>query len=161
MNDDYRLYSFVAGLALSGLQRGLQTAHVIGEMSSLELPAQSAAFSLWAKYDKTIIICDALTHGGVLRTHAELEKFGANFKLPVALFREDEETMNFMATACGIIVPKKFYGAFPEVGRILGTLASFTIYDDDAGDKPIVQYYEGTIEYDFCAFLKSFRLAQS
>jgi hypothetical protein len=75
-------------------------------------------YSDWAENDKTIIICGAGNHAGVmtafkqLRAHNNVLSYvGVYEQLPLALFLEDEQSMNRMATACGIVVPDRFFDA--------------------------------------------------
>lgn len=108
--ENYRLYSFVAGLYLSPLQCGLQTAHVVSEIVVGLRSRQDGAFMEWAAKDKTIIICDAGNHKGVLDCWAELKRTGVDTGLMCgAIFHEDEQSMNGMAAACGVIVPQKYW----------------------------------------------------
>jgi hypothetical protein len=110
---EFRLYSFVAGLYLSPLQRGLQTAHIVSELAAQAmdgLAGQIHAFSEWASKDKTIIICEASNYKGILDCWAELKRTGIDTGLVMgAIFRENEESMNCMATACGVLVPRKYW----------------------------------------------------
>lgn len=109
----YRLYAFVAAGYLSELQRGLQTAHAVSRMSrkyKTNTP-QVKAYSDWADHDETIIICTAFNHKGVVNCYEELLRVGEPMGLPVSLFREDEQSMNGMATACAIVVPQEYYDA--------------------------------------------------
>lgn len=103
---NYRLYTFVAHHYLSPLQCGLQTAHVVGDMSQ-KYP-DDEVFKTWADIDKTIIICGAGNHRGVVDCWTTMKPLCDQVKLPVAIFYEDERSMNRMATACGIVVPEKF-----------------------------------------------------
>jgi hypothetical protein len=116
IKQNYRLYSFVANGYLSPLQCGLQTAHVVGEIANDVASHKGEdihsyrAFFEWAEQDKTIIICAAFNHQGVVDCYAELERTGRGaLCLPSAIFREDERSMNSMATACGIVVPQKYW----------------------------------------------------
>lgn len=114
---NYRLYSFVANNYLSPLQCGLQTAHVVSELSRWPGSRQDDIYHDWANDDKTIIICSAGNHKGVLDCFAEIERTaGDALGLPYAIFREDDQSMNGMATACGVIVPEKYWGAIYEDG---------------------------------------------
>jgi len=111
---NYRLYSFVANHYLSPLQCGLQTAHVVGELAHRSNNIEPYIFHIfneWSSKDKTIIICAAGNQAGVLNAFDELATMQAAIELPIGLFREDEQSMNGMATACGIIVPEKIWGA--------------------------------------------------
>jgi len=111
---NYRLYSFVANHYISPLQCGLQTAHVVSEMATAAScsPASPATtdFHTWAREDKTIIICGAGNHKGVRDCYDQLYMLGfTELALQVAIFHEDLESMNCMATACGVIVPEKYW----------------------------------------------------
>lgn len=98
---NFRLYTFVANHYLSPLQCGLQTAHVVSELSrGHALSSAREAYAEWADRDKTIIICAGGNHQGVLECHAELVRTADGaLGMPVALFCEDEQSMNGMATA--------------------------------------------------------------
>lgn len=113
MSYKFRFYSFVANLYLSPLQQGLQTSHVQGEISGgcrNGTMVNPDAYVEWEGIDKTIIICAASNHRGVKECFAQLEVFGKALHLPHAIFHEDEDSMNGMATGCGIIVPEFLYG---------------------------------------------------
>ncbi len=167
---NYRLYSFVAGLYLSDLQKGLQTAHVVSEIASNYVnlggkphPAFQK-FTHWATTDKTIIILNALNQQGVLDAYAAIQQWERSrvfqeFPFPHALFREDEQSMNGMATACGIVLPENIYDT--------------RFYEDPCGNPDRFEhvklvdgvetvcdvYIEGTATFDFIKKLKSYRLA--
>jgi hypothetical protein len=115
---NYRLYSFVANHYLSPLQCGLQTAHVVGDMSVRYRHDQSekVIYDSWASDHKTIIICGAGNHAGVKAAYEKIyfTRDLETTSLPSAIFREDEQSMNGMATACGIIVPHVVYDAHYE-----------------------------------------------
>jgi hypothetical protein len=111
---NYRLYSFVAGLYLSDLQKGLQTAHVVGDLSQEYYDpetVESIAYATWAAEDKTIVICTAGNHKGVKDCAREIGKLSIELRLPFTIFFEDEESMNQMATAFGVVVPQILYSA--------------------------------------------------
>lgn len=169
MNINPRLYSFVAGLYLSPLQRGLQTAHVVSEITS-ELYHQSEAagdlFTVWAHIHKTIIILDAGNHRGVEDAFAKAYSFGEKFDLPTAIFHEDEDSMNGMATGCGIIVPDQFYDVKFEKDVVVRDHTEIEVgtyrHNEVLGTKTTYHtFYEGSPEFEFIEFLKSYRLAQS
>lgn len=151
---NYRLYTFVAHLYLSELQRGLQTAHVVSEMYATKQCGKARqAFGDWAENDKTIIICGAGTHSGVLACYAELKRTGDDaLCLPSAIFREDEDSMNSMATACGIVVPQKYWDAKFDVD------SQSYMYCDEI-NKYWLFYPLTHVEGQFIQHLKSFRLA--
>jgi hypothetical protein len=176
-SQNYRLYTFVAGLYLSELQKGLQTAHVVSEMVDNYMPMGGPAcnewvtFRDWADTDKTIIILNALNHGTVTRTFAEMAPWAKEAGLPIVLFHEDEESMNGMATACGIILPEIFWGARYVHGVNLtdGTYGLPTnptaswvppkyVYRSEDGTIDCT-YVEGSVTFNFLQLLKSFKMA--
>ena len=168
---NYRLYSFVAGLYLNELQKGLQTAHVVGDMAAQVVsatpmaPEAIHAFRSWASTDKTIIILNALNHGGVVQLESVLSELAAGLGLPCATFREDEVSMNGMATAIGIVVPEKYYNAVPYYERTIvnggqwvnGEQQGWTYTEPDNGE--VFVYGLNTTEGKLISTLKSYRLA--
>lgn len=160
---NYRLYSFVANAYLSPLQCGLQTAHVVSELSRVR-PGTSQAkhFADWAAKDKTIIICAAGNHKGVIECFAELKRTGGDaLGLPVAIFNEDEQSMNGMATACGVIVPEKYWDVMYETREQNGSEDRwvYSIKDANGVATSIKTYHENYPEGQFCRHLKGYRLA--
>jgi len=122
-----RAYFFVNS-ALSGIQKGLQVAHCAVEiglkatLTSDDFPELSRQYRRWRQDHKTIVvleggfhadlkkICELFLHG------VEGKRPGANpSDFPWAHFSEDEETMNGMMTAVGIILPERIY----EAARVL------------------------------------------
>lgn len=162
-SSEFRLYTFVANHYLSPLQCGLQTAHVVGELSrGFSFSSQREAFNEWVDKDKTIIICAAGNHQGVLNCHAELVRTGGAIGCPVALFREDEQSMNGMATACGVIVPRCYWDVVFEDGLENGLgFPSWTHAQvDDTGSVIAIHRYPLTHpEGQFVNHIKSYRLA--
>ena len=159
---NYRLYSFVAHHYLSPLQTGLQTAHVVSELSQFKFNTKQAEiFNEWASRDKTIIICGAGNHQGVLDCHAELFRTGSGaLALPVALFREDEQSMNGMATACGVIVPECYWSAKLEVGEDGNdNCAVYTDTDQSGTVLSMRRYFMTHPEGQFIKHIKGYRLA--
>lgn len=153
---NYRLYSFVANHYLSPLQCGLQTAHVVSELfvgyadTNCNVP-----LSEWANNDKTIIICAAGNHVGVVACYHKFVEYKKNYaydNLPYVIFREDRDSMNGMATACGIIVPEFLYDAQP----IDDTNLNWQWVPKDVTLSTIKLT---KAETEFCKYLKSFRLA--
>jgi hypothetical protein len=89
-----------------------------------------------------------------------------HLRLPTAMFYEDKESMNGMATACGVIVPQvlwdvtftpsqSFSGA---EGKMPSWKPAFYQHIPTNGD-PTIIYGEGSVEFSFCKLLKSFRFA--
>lgn len=165
---NYRLYSFVANHYLSPLQCGLQTAHVVSELSTICADEPTAikrtAFSHWAKNDKTIIICGAGNHKGVVDSYAALQNTAAHLGMPVALFREDEQSMNGMATACGVIVPEQYWNVeFVDETSHMDKNGHFVDvpgrWEHTTTSPSMVRYSVTSLEGQFISHLKSFRLA--
>lgn len=176
----YRLYSFVAGLYLSPLQSGLQTAHAVSEMHS-DLLADRLVYRLvprtkprevfdeWAQNGKTIIICNALNSAGVEEAYTRLQYFGEKLDLPITIFHEDEQSLNGAATATAVVVPEHFFDAKPHVfhkshGFWKSLFTKETVVSSKAciytkADGTTQRYEEDSVEYEFIAFLKSYRLA--
>lgn len=155
---NYRLYTFVANHYLSPLQCGLQTAHVVGELSQMHFYRN--IFERWAKVDKTIIICAAGNHKGVVDAFEQIRTITvirADMHLPYSIFHEDEQSMNGMATACGIIVPERIYDAkeIPCVPAEFGFTGSYGFFDPDKFEWSVLSNEETELH----KFLKSFRLA--
>lgn len=173
--DNYRLYSFVAGLYLSPLQNGLQTAHAVSEMyADLEegTTKNMDAFRAWASKDKTIIICNALNSAGVGEAYNKATFYGTRLNLPSTVFNEDTQSLNDAPTAAAIIVPRCYYDAQraqkPAEPAFFSKIAAYIFgarpvskvaftFTDDAGF--VHEYDHGSIEADFIKFLKSYRLA--
>lgn len=163
---NYRLYSFVANHYLSPLQCGLQTAHVVSEIFSkinfFPLHLQKAVQD-WALKDKTIIICGAGNHKGVTDCWTELQRTGIDTGLVAgAIFHEDEQSMNFMATACGVIVPEQYWDVTYEDGIQNGL--GYERYLHAVKDKnhqviDVVEFPLSLPEGMFIKHIKSFRLA--
>ena len=143
----YRFYSFVANHYLSPLQCGLQTAHAVARMSVEPFVTTQQQFKQWAEVDQVIIICGAGNQAGVVNCYETMLALNAaapySDQLPVVLFREDQQSMNCMATACGILVPSSLYDAVddPTVGWCNGNT--------------VLSYNQAAM----AAFLKSYRLA--
>ena len=140
----FRFYSFVAHHYLSPLQCGIQTAHAVSELSI----QQTEQFGRWANEDKTIIICGAGNQAGVVQAWEEFRNFSVYHNIPIdlTLFREDQQSMNEMVTACGIIVSDYYYGA---------TLADMSLTQ---WIPPIDGQEYTPDELQFVRYLKSFRL---
>lgn len=125
MKPTYRFYSFVAGLYLSPLQRGLQTGHAISEMQSdllkmeqdevsnaaVDRSIERLMYNDWATDDKTIVILDALNCAGVVEAYNKATEFCMDLEMPVTIFHEDIASLNGAPTATGLVVPDFYYDA--------------------------------------------------
>jgi hypothetical protein len=107
-NKNYRAY-ILTNYYLSQLQCGLQSAHVVSEMSL----KNHKQYKQWAEFDKTMIILN----GGNSAQLAEFEEFceeSIKNKYCWAAFREDEKSLNNALTAVGIILPESVYGMMKD-----------------------------------------------
>lgn len=108
---NYRLYS-MTNYYLSSLQKGLQTAHVVGNMSKREHDNSmnrkvKKIFREWTDKDKTIIILNGGNHEAIVEWYIYLSKFSDFY--PVAGFQEDTASLNGAYTAVGIVLPDSVY----------------------------------------------------
>lgn len=111
-----RLYSFT-NTWLSGIQKGLQTAHVVNEMNRhytgnserLNVTSDHALHNYfeWSHSGKTIIILNGGSHD-TLENYELLFSNARNLFHPWAAFREDKYSLNGAMTAVGIILPDTF-----------------------------------------------------
>lgn len=108
--NQYRFYSFT-NMYLSSIQKGIQTAHAVSEMSKTVYPTNIAndAYSNWAKFDKTIIVLNGGNQAMLQMLYDFAVPFGKRFDLPVVKFHEDEQSLNGALTAVGIILPSCWY----------------------------------------------------
>jgi hypothetical protein len=164
---NYRFYSFVAGLYLSELQKGLQTAHAVSELFAETSKAYTLeedigtfhAFRTWATSDKTIVILSAANHAGVLSAYEQLKPLAASLRLPIARFNEDEQSMNSMCTACGVIVPEQYWGVKSVLNDKVTAALSGNKVAKYVSEEFDVEYLPETTEYEFIKILKSYPLA--
>lgn len=161
--DQLRFYSFVAGLYLSPLQCGLQTAHAVSEMymDNKHLIEEHNLYFEWARHDKTIIILNALNSKGVRDVYRKLMDLTAPVgRFPITMFCEDEESLGGAATAAGIIVPRKYYDVEFVGSNVLapaGSVAAGARYKHTT-EQGTIEYCEGGTEFELVHLLKSFRL---
>ena len=104
VDPQYRLYC-LTNMYLSGIQKGIQTAHVVSNMANNF--SNDTIFRDWASFDKTIIV---LNGGNCKSLHAfedVISNGGHDF--PYDWFNEDEESLNGAVTAVGIILPASVY----------------------------------------------------
>ena len=121
-----RAYFFVNS-ALSGIQKGIQVAHCVAELSQKYADIESYAwmrkyfniFHEWSRQHKTIIVLEGGFQADLREIWKILDsrKAGGEYEFPYphAAFNEDEETMNGMMTCVGIILPERIYEAAKAV----------------------------------------------
>lgn len=93
-----RLYTFV-NYYLSSIQQGIQSAHIVGELSRLNDPM----YREWASTHKTIIVCNGGNNSDLYRLYAF---FQTTSEYPWAMFAEDTASLNGTLTGIGIIIPE-------------------------------------------------------
>ena len=163
MTTQLRFYSFVAGLYISELQKGLQTGHALTEMHATLLRNHSIMEVERDIYDdycvnhKTIVILNALNSAGVEDAYSQLCDFGNRFQLPVSIFHEDEASLNGAATATGIIVPEQFFNAYKIDPTDRQEFPAYAYVP--AGEVVGITYEANSYESQFISFLKGYRLA--
>jgi hypothetical protein len=119
-----RLYSFT-NLYLSDIQRGIQTAHVVSDMSVKYQPSgseQALAYEDWAKDHKTIIVLN----GGYSQSLYEIEDLfkDESNPFPWDTFNEDTFALGTgvagqgARTAIGIVLPEYVYNMAAAVRRL-------------------------------------------
>lgn len=96
-----RFYSFTNSY-LSSIQQGIQTAHLIAEMSL----KGDADFVAWATRHKTIVVLNGGNSRKIAEAFLFLMAYGNDF--PTAIFKEDEESLNDAITAAGIVLPSAY-----------------------------------------------------
>jgi len=125
-----KLYSFVNSY-LSDIQRGIQTAHLVNEFWQKYLDKcliQHESFIDWAYLQPTIVILN----GG---NHADLGGLGVLFKsirnvqYPFASYHEDDDSLNGVLTAVGIILPEKFSDKLDRMDYVNGLIGDSFDYD--------------------------------
>ena len=157
-----RLYTFVANHYLSPLQCGVQTAHVVSELSQFKINTnQRHVFDEWALYGKTIIICGAGNHAGVVKCYDELQRLASELYLPCAIFREDEQSMNGMATVCGVIVPENYWASTWVTNEYApdGGHWEYRRPSEKEGIDVVVRYDLSSSQGQFINHIKQYRLA--
>lgn len=104
-----RLYTFI-NVYLSSIQQGIQSAHVVGELSLQSGPM----FEDWAVLHKTIIVCNGGNNDDLYNLYAF---FNQNSTYPWASFSEDMASLNGTLTAIGIILPEFIWSEIDRVRK--------------------------------------------
>ena len=111
---------FFANMYLSGLQKGLQAAHCLAEisLSAQKVPKLNSIFKRWAVYHKTIIILNGGSSTELNKLASVAKNTHTALNLPMGCFSEDG-SLNYAMTCVGIIVPKRIYLANTLPGKAL------------------------------------------
>lgn len=149
MKRTFRLFTFV-NFYLSQIQQGIQTAHVVSDMSLEDNKAKKPIFDEWARNDKTIIVLNGGNTEMMEADYAVVKRLSENLVLPVARFHEDEASLGGVFTAFGIIVPKEIYEA-----RWDATFQSYVVNLDGR----YCAYDQTTAAFELLRIMKSKRLA--
>lgn len=109
---DYRLYSFV-NTYLTGIHAGIQTAHVIAEMSQKYQNQPYDKFhermADWQEHDKTIVVLNGGTNDHLLTVLEQVMAVSRQYSLPYASFYESKEALGGIMTAVGVVLPSYLY----------------------------------------------------
>lgn len=115
INEEWRYYGFVNHIYMSSKQYGIQSVHVLGEITNKLFfydndteNCNKAYYEEWVKHWKTCI----LLQGGNQQALKHIEFLFKQLETvyPCASFREDMESLNGCLTACGIILPYRIFG---------------------------------------------------
>lgn len=137
----YRLYTFV-NYYLSSIQQGIQTAHVLGEIVRVH-GADNAAVDEWLCNDKTIIVLNGGNCASVERIYSNAI---VNSNYPGAFFREDDESLGGIVTACGVILPESVWNA--RRGSVTDGMGGYYYEYGQREDNNYVMYSNGTYSND-------------
>jgi len=120
-----RLYSFT-NYYLSPIQQGIQTAHLVGEMSQKTL-VDNGYYHRWVNYYKTIIVLNGGNNFALRELSIRLKQLTEcyDFYQTVSSFYEDRESLNGAITAVGLIVPEEVYDASKDPLNQFQTLRNF------------------------------------
>jgi len=154
-----RAYFFVNS-ALSGIQKGLQVAHCVAEMSNEDLEDvavdEKGKFEAWRLDHKTIIVLEGGFHADLHDITGMIRDGDHSFHWDC--FSEDEETMNEMMTCVGVILPERIYEA---AKRVRETRVNLELGLDDERVWSVVGEFKITEwEAEFIKLLNSCPLAR-
>ncbi len=90
-----------AHFALSGIQKGVQSAHAMGE---LILDGNELAKD-WLRNHKTVLFFDGGATGELAKKYLILSEAFSGSQIPFASFQEDQYTLGGITTAIGTIIP--------------------------------------------------------
>ena len=107
-----KLFVF-ANTYISDLQKGLQTAHLVGDMAwdyskglvGKKNPKAAKLFEEWQTIHRTIIIFKSGNHDYLCELYERLKD---QRKYPVGRFEEDHQSLRGATTVVGIVLPDPF-----------------------------------------------------
>lgn len=103
---NWRFYSFT-NYYISSIQKGIQTSHLVSEMSILE--NKGTPYNNWALYDKTVVVLNGGNAKKLNEIYEAAIPFGKEYGFPVVKFHEDADSLNGALTAVGILLPEVVY----------------------------------------------------
>ena len=103
-NTEYRLYAF-AHSWLSGVQKGIQTAHAVANLLRCEFKSRKDV-KQWADEDQTIILLDG---GNCAQLNRTLDQISDETDFSYSFFYEDEESLSSSLTSAVVVVPNWVY----------------------------------------------------
>ena len=111
-----RAYYFT-NMYLSPIQKGIQTAHCTAEffMQTKSNAPEYSPLIEWADKYKTMIVLDGGNNKELIDLYVGLRVIQQSYPLPLAIFKEDEQSLNNATTCVGIIVNDKVYNAVSSV----------------------------------------------
>lgn len=129
-----RLYSFT-NYYLSSIQQGIQTAHMVAEMSLKNDPD----FISWAQRHKTIIVLNGGNSRDIAETYLFLINRGNEFS--ISMFKEDKDSLDDAMTCTGIVLPTLFCASIDSY-RETGSFVSpdFPDYELSDNHKQLVKF---------------------
>jgi hypothetical protein len=162
MQTNFRLYSFVNGLYMSGIQHGIQTAHAVARMSVRYNDQKlflSQIYKQWAQLDQTIVVLSAVNLAGLKEVSEVLHSYEDHF--PVMDFFEDEESLGGIMTCTSIIVPQTIYDVIPWRCAVRESEMNFVsdaawVHESESGQRV---YDTDHHMFNLINTLKSYRLA--
>lgn len=105
---------FLTNMYLSPIQKGIQTAHATAELFLKYHDSKETEKNIlmeWARDHKTMIVLDGGNHKSLEKINHLLSGYGPEVHLPVACFREDEQSLNGAMTAVAVVLPERMYEA--------------------------------------------------
>lgn len=151
-----RYYGF-CNFMLSSIQQGVQNFHVLGDMMVTYTTGERAeayrarsVLHQWATEHKTAIFLNGGNAAGIRDVYEHLCRFGQELNLPYDKFHEDQDSLDSMMTACGIVVPTYIV----DMMTVVRSTPDWTEYE---------QKYPGPIHptaLDLALYLNQFQLAR-
>ena len=153
---EFRLYTFV-NFYLSSIQQGIQSAHVLGDMSvkyrapkyydDVAYHAAHEDFWDWNENHKTLITLNGGANADIRDKYHRLNVIAPKLQRPAAFecFCEDVPSLDGIMTACGVIVSSTIYDSVPQKNLVFENANRFNPEINDA----FYCVVDGVIEHVF------------